>query len=165
MNGKIHKMKQNKINKTNLHSGLIIGIILLIISTSIFTWYIPHKDSQINHNQKELIVRYDYQTTMHIYQSLKHSTIQRTLILNETEKDISNDTINQLNKEIEGVEYWENHYNELFLYGGSPNSTHINTIESENIKIMDDKAKLQTLGAIFQILGFIFITIFSNKKE
>ena len=96
---------------------------------------------------------------------LNHSTIQRILILNETEKDISNDTINQLNKEIVGVENWEKHYNELFLYGGSSNSTHINTIESKNIKLMDDKAKFQTWGAIFQIVGFVLITLFSNKKE
>ena len=158
-------MKKHKLNKTNLHFGLILGIILLIISTAIFTWYIPDIDSQINHNQKELIVRYDYQTTMHIYQSLEYSTSQRMLILNETEKDISNDTINQLNKEIDDILNRENHYNELFLYGGSSNSTHINTIESENIKLMDDKAKLQSWGAIFQIVGFILITIFSNKKE
>ena len=161
----MYKMEKHKLNKTNLHLGLIIGIFLLIISTAIFTWYIPYKDSQINHNQKELLVRYDYQTTMHIYQSLEHSTIQRMLILNETDKDISNDTINQLNKEIDGIVNWENHYNELFLHGGSSNSTHINAIESENIKLMDDKAKLQSWGAIFQIVGFVLITIFSNKKE
>ena len=153
-------MKQRK-----LHHGLIIGIFLLIISTSILTWYIPYIDSQINDNQKELIVRYDYQTTMHIYQSLEHSTIQRMLILNEIENDISNDTINQLNVKIVELVNWEDHYEDLFLYGGSSNSTHINTIESENIKLMGDKAKFQTWGAIFQIVGFFLVTIFNNKKE
>lgn len=147
------------------HKIETVGVILLIISTGILLWYIPYIDSQINNNQKELNARYGYQTEMHIYQSIKHSTLQHMILIAGTNHNISVDSINTINNEMDNVTKFELDRKYLFEYGGGSYPIHINTIELENIKLMDYKNKLQIFGAIFQIVGFLIITMLDNKHK